>query len=329
MKLLILFCILLPLSLLAEPKFKGIQVFHHDYKFKDTLLGGLSGITYDEKSESFFAISDDPGKRGKSRIYEFSYSENNLFHLVPKNVIFLNEDFDGEGIARTNKGDFIISSETLLPTTQYLKIFSDSGNKIDELAVDKKFIPAWLPWTRGVSPNKSFESMAITQDNQFIFTANEISLYQDKDNLVRIVRFKSNGAKFLEEKEFAYQLDNKPDNGIVDIIATNQDQIITLERSYDDKTNKISSRLFEVDLKEQINYQTSDSINLKNSIPVKKKLLLDLDTILPYFNNVPHHIDNIEGMTLAKLKNGQSILVLISDNNFSEKQITQFIFLDY
>jgi len=39
-----------------------------------------------------------------------------------------------------------------------------------------------------------------------------------------------------------------------------------------------------------------------------------------------NHIDNIEGMTLGKtLENGNKTIIFVSDNNFSNKQKTQFL----
>jgi len=54
--------------------------------------------------------------------------------------------------------------------------------------------------------------------------------------------------------------------------------------------------------------------------PVSKRLVLDLNAIgLP-------HVDNLEGMSFGPtLPNGHASLVLISDDNFSDKQVTQVL----
>ncbi len=57
--------------------------------------------------------------------------------------------------------------------------------------------------------------------------------------------------------------------------------------------------------------------------PVGKRLVLDLNgtDVTP--------IDNVEGITWGpKLENGNPTLILVSDNNFSETQVTQFIALE-
>jgi len=54
-------------------------------------------------------------------------------------------------------------------------------------------------------------------------------------------------------------------------------------------------------------------------VPVRKKLLLDL-------SDLGIKLDNLEGMTLgSRLKDGSQALILVSDNNFKEEQVTQFL----
>ncbi len=56
-----------------------------------------------------------------------------------------------------------------------------------------------------------------------------------------------------------------------------------------------------------------------SEVPVAKSLVLDLDTL-----GIP--LDNIEGITFGEtLENGSRSLILVSDNNFSDTQFTQFL----
>jgi hypothetical protein len=70
---------------------------------------------------------------------------------------------------------------------------------------------------------------------------------------------------------------------------------------------------------------TSGIATLKGDISridaVKKKLVLDLSTLGIY-------LDNLEGMALGpRLPDGSQSLVLVSDDNFSDTQLTQFLLL--
>lgn len=329
-----IFCLILAyflaISVWASPRFTGAQYFTNDFQFNNFRLGGLSGITYDEKNNLFFAISDDPGRGGPSRIFEFKF-DLITNKLIVQNAIILSENIDGEGIARLSNGDFVIGIESIVPIKHYIKVFNKKGHFQSNIEVSEKFIPYLLPGIRGVGINKAFESMALTPDKQFLFTANEFPLIQDerKDrNIIRIVKLKKVQNTFIELKEYAYQLETKPENGIVDLIALTENKILTLERSYEESTNKISSRIYEINLQNQKDYFHTQSFKNENIATVTKKLVFDLDTILPQLEG--KHIDNIEGMTFGPmLKNGKRILILMADNNFSEKQLNQFIFLEY
>jgi hypothetical protein len=57
--------------------------------------------------------------------------------------------------------------------------------------------------------------------------------------------------------------------------------------------------------------------------PIQKQLVFDLQKLGIY-------IDNLEGMALgARLPDGSQTLLLVSDDNFSKRQVTQFLMFKY
>jgi hypothetical protein len=58
-------------------------------------------------------------------------------------------------------------------------------------------------------------------------------------------------------------------------------------------------------------------------VPARKRLVLDFDTLpLP-------RIDNIEGLAWgARLANGHDTLVLVSDDNFNQAEVTQLLLFE-
>lgn len=84
--------------------------------------------------------------------------------------------------------------------------------------------------------------------------------------------------------------------------------------------NKV--RVYEIDTKGATDVKNVASLAGRKIQPVRKKLLVDLDTLgLP-------KIDNIEGVTWGPtLPSGERTLLLVSDNNFNPGQITQVIAL--
>lgn len=190
---------------------------------------------------------------------------------------------------------------------------------------------------KGFQANKSLESLSLSPDKRFLFTANEDSLSQDKDQddhgtrgkRVRIIRFKeNNNGKFKEEGQFYYRLENEEDNGLVEILSVNENLILTLERSWDGK--KITSRIFAVDLTNAENIiLKSDSKTNYAVRSVTKKLIIDLDDLKYELSPGFRKLDNIEGLAFGPtLPNGKESLILVSDNNFRQSQRTMLLLLE-
>ncbi|MDZ8139774.1 MAG: esterase-like activity of phytase family protein [Nostoc sp. DedQUE04] len=318
--------------------------------FKETEVGGLSGITYNAKNNLYYAISDDRGQKAAARFYtlKIDLSKGLLEKdgIIPVSVTtLLNEnsqtfrpgETDTEGIALTNKATVFVSSEgdAAKLINPFIKEFSlSSGREIATLSIPNKFLPDKSN-QKGIRNNLAFESLAITPDNKHLFTATENALIQDgvaaKPNIgssCRILQY--NLLNKQPEKEFLYQTESvtpflnligKFASGLPDLLALdNQGHFLSLERSFTGLGFAIS--LFQVSLEKADDIHNIDSllaIDFKNIKPVKKKLLLDL-------RKLDVLLDNIEGLTLGpKLPNGQQLLILISDNNFNSLQRTQIL----
>ncbi|MEH2447035.1 MAG: esterase-like activity of phytase family protein [Nostoc sp.] len=318
--------------------------------FKNTEVGGLSGITYDAKNNLYYAISDDRGKKAAARFYtlkiDLSKGELQKGKVLPVSITtLLNEngqtfrpgETDTEGIALNNKATVFISSEgdagKLI--NPFIKEFSlSSGREIKTLPITNKFLPDKSS-QKGIRNNLAFESLTITPDKKHLFTATENALIQDgvaaKPNIgspCRILQY--NLLNNQPEKEFLYQteavspflnLTGKFASGLPDLLALdNQGHFLSLERSFTGLGFAIF--LFQVSLEGADDIHKIDSllaINYKNIKSVAKKLLLDLRTLDVL-------LDNIEGLTLGpKLPDGQQSLILISDNNFNSLQRTQIL----
>ena len=99
--------------------------------------------------------------------------------------------------------------------------------------------------------------------------------------------------------------------------------MLVLERSYSTGHLNCTIKVFIADLN-----QATDITNLplKNNagkfIPISKKLLLNMDELGIY-------IDNIEGVTFGPdLPNGHKTLLFIADNNFSSSQVSQLLLFE-
>ncbi|MBD2252882.1 esterase-like activity of phytase family protein [Nostoc parmelioides] len=333
---------------ISSIEFIGQATLPKRLSFQNTQLGGLSGITYDSSNDLYYAISDDRGQKAPARFYTFKIdlSQGKLqdSSIVPVGVTtllkengqpFVPGETDTEGIAVTQVETVFISSEGDVDNSIYpfIKEFPlSSGKAIRSLSIPQKFLP---DSKQGIRNNLAFESLTITPNNKYLFTATENALIQDGEaaqpdigSPCRILQY--NLQNNQPEKEFLYQtepispflnLTGKFASGLPDLIALdNHGHFISIERSFAGLGFGVS--LFQVSLSDADNIQNINSllaIDSKNIKPVEKKLLLDLRTL-------DVALDNIEGLTIGPwLPNRQKALILISDNNFNSIQRNQIL----
>ena len=201
---------------------------------------------------------------------------------------------------------------------------------------------------KGIHDNLAFESLAISKDGNTLYTATENGLAQDSPpaavgngSRARILSFDI--ATGLPGAEYVYNVEQVAvapivpglyaTNGLTDMIAVGDRQFITVERSYalgaqtpgSPVTGK-TIRLFYVDARNATDVSGLESIVGQNVKAVTKTLLLDLSELKQDDGSILA-LDNIEGITFGPEFDGKATLILVSDNNFSSRQFTQFVAL--
>ncbi len=265
---------------------------------------------------------------------------------------FANGSLDPEGIALSPKGTVFIASEGVPSKgiAPFIREFDlKTGQQQQSLQIPERYLPndntkedkqEQLP--RGVQENLGFEpltlepvSLAAGAGDPFrLFTATESALLQDKlppdseeQTRIRMMQYLiGNIARPMVVTEHVYLLDPKPsgarDHGLTELVTVDTGgHFLSLERSYG--LLGIGAKIFQV-----ATGGASDSsgiVTVKGDIsrinPVKKKLVLDLSTL-------DIDLDNLEGMTLGpRLPDGSQSLLLVSDDNFTDEQMTQFLLL--
>ena len=336
--------------IITNVEFIGQATLPTGLSFQNTELGGLSGITYDAKNNLYYGISDDRGEKAPARLYtlKIDLSKDKLTNkdVIPVGVTNLlnanNQSFvptttDTEGISLTNQDTIFVSSEgdTDKIINPFIQEFAlASGKTISTLTIPDRYLPDPQK-QKGIRNNLAFESLTITPNQKFLFTATENALIQDGTaakpgvgSSCRILEY--NLLTKQPEQEFLYQTQpvtplfnptGKFASGLPDLLALdNEGHFLSIERSFTGLGFTVF--LFQVDLDGATNIRNLDSIakeDISKIKPVKKKLLLDLRTL-------DVSLDNIEGLTWgAKLSDGQPSLILISDNNFNRLQQTQIL----
>ncbi|WP_066423649.1 esterase-like activity of phytase family protein [Anabaena sp. 4-3] len=304
----------------------------------NTTVGGLSGITYDPVEQVYHAISDDRSNINPARFYSLTIdlsdgSLNNGDVSITRVTSLLDENgdpfaansLDPEGIAWTDNGTVFVSSEgdannSIAP---FVREFSLAGGQLQNFVVPEKFLPQA---NQGIRNNLAFESLTLTPDQRFLFTATENALIQDGEtanatdgSFVRIIQYDLTGTVPQVVKEFLYQTDAIPPvdnsnsvdtNGLVDLVAIdNTGSLLTLERAFTAEGG-YSGKIYEIRLQNSPDISNLASVSDADITPVSKRLLFDLSTL-------DIQIDNIEGMTLGPvLPNGKRSLIIVSDDNF-------------
>jgi hypothetical protein len=326
--------------------------------FQKTKLGGLSGLTYDRQKDLFYAISDD---RQNSRFYTLKVNLKSTQNNTPQidvitieNVTLLKDEkgeiytptsIDPEGIALTARETVFISSEgdNRINIAPFIGEFDvKTGQVKNYLKLPQRYLLPSVGETdtqpRGIQNNFSFESLAVgytstLKDDPFrLFTAIENPLLQDisqaksqKELPLRFLHYVINpiGDPVIVSENL-YLLDSAPSgtiyNGLSDITTLEKEgYFISLERNAG--LAGFGAKLFQV-----VNSNSTDTSKIssfKNGVegvePLRKKLLLNLD-------DLEIDLDNLEGLAFGpKLPDGSQTLLLVSDDNFSDLQITQFL----
>lgn len=344
--------------------FLGERELPNAMPFQGTTVGGLSAISYDAKSGAYYVISDDRSQTGPARFYTAHVDltggtlkgvELTGTHpwLRPDGTAFPPTSTatstvapDPEGIAVdprdgslvwTSEGERIVPSDgPALLGDPWIRRATTTGAYTGQLP-----LPPQLHMNSqefGPRKNQTLEGVTFTPDGRRIVTAMEDPLYQDGADptpehgaLTRITVHDTRTGQPLAQ--YAYPLEplfaatpagSTDTNGVSDLVALGHDRFLFLERASIYADNNWKARIYLVDLHGATDVLGRDSLtdpSARPLKPVRKTLLTDLSDVpgLP-------RVDNVEGITLGpRLPDGRRTVVLVSDDNFAARQVTQFI----
>jgi hypothetical protein len=341
----------------------GEYIIPDNLQFKQTTVGGLSGLTYDRQRDLFYAISDDRGDLAPARFYTLKLDLDTKNSPVKLNKVditdvtllkqangktYLKGQTDTEAIALTPQSSVFISSEgnrgkNIPPFINEFDL--KTGQVKQSLPIPERYLPD-TEGKRGMQNNLAFEGMTLSPTGTLpasgeplrLFAATESSLLQDKIVAKVGEDGKIPGAKnrwlhyLLSNRpeiisEHLYQLDPPPlgalEHGLPEIQSIDTSgHFLTLERSFG--LFGFRAKLFQTSMAGATDTSKIASFKGNNSIqPIKKQLAFDL-------KKLDIRLDNLEGMALgSRLPDGSQTLLLVSDNNFTNKQITQLLLFKF
>ncbi len=316
-----------------------------------TTLGGLSGIDYDPKTNSFYAISDDRSQINPARFYNLSLDFDLCsFRSVTINATVFLKQPNGENfpplavdpesirfnlktaqLAWTSEGSDV--SEP--PQNAFVRIMKTNGSHVSEFALPEKFRATGPLGKTGIRNNLAFEGAAYSRDFATLYIAMENALKQDgpvasisEESPSRVIALDATTGAVLHEWIYPVSPIPKPpvppgspaDNGLAEILVLGPDVLLALERSYSTGVGN-TIRLFAVKLTGATDVSKLEKLSDAGAyVPLSKNLVADLQAD---FGVKP---DNLEGITFGpNLSGGHRSMVFVSDNNSSETQKTQFL----
>lgn len=248
------------------------------------------------------------------------------YHGKTGNMVWSSE---GERIARNKKNNILIHP--------FIAVMGTDGKLTDTFPLPSNAYMTAIE--KGPRQNGVFEGLSFADNYKTLYVSFEEPLYEDGQRAgldgttgwIRIVKY--DVATKQPVAQYAYQIDpvvQEPIsrgafviNGVPDILALNRHQLLVTERSYSTGRLGCNVRVYLADLKGAENIAGVPSLQkhqLRN--PVKKKLLLNMDHLRRW-------IDNVEGATFGPLlPNGKRSLLFVTDDNFSQQGRTQFLLFE-
>lgn len=324
----------------------------HGTTFRDTVVGGLSGISYDPRAQVYYVISDDRSTIDPARYYtvRLSLSDNGVSDVTFLGVQPLldksGEPFrplkrdasppvvppDPEGIAFdpgrqrlywSSEGERITDGKPVL-LDPWVRIAGLDGEYLGQFTLPPGL--AMSAQHTGPRRNRALEGLTLTPDGRFVFAAMEDPGYNDGDPpdrahgaLTRITKFDVETRRPVAQ--YAYPLEPAASgefNGLSDLVALSDTAFLVIERC---GSARSTIRVFRADIDQASDVLAVPSLTYQPVRPMTKSLAVDMSATRGLWP-----LDNVEGITLGpKLPDGRQSVVFVSDDNFSPKQVTQFL----
>jgi hypothetical protein len=346
----------------SQLKFIGEYDVPYNKSFQGATIGGLSGIDYDSKHNIYYLISDDRSAINPARFYRakiflnekgidsvqfisvkslmqpngktYPNSQQDPFHTPDPEGIRYNKK--ANQLVWSSEGERIVRKDVVVLEDPSVNIISTNGNYIDSFILPSNMHMQSIQ--KGPRQNGVFEGLSFTNNYKKLLVSVEEPLYEDgpraglKDSSgwIRMIKYDVKTRK--PEAQYAYQIDpvaypaDAPGafkiNGVPDILAINDHQLLVIERSFSSGRKPCTIKNYLAELNGATDVSEISSLKNGSFVPVSKKLLLNMDDLKIY-------IDNVEGVTPGpKLSNGHQTLIFVSDNNFSEGEKTQFLLFE-
>lgn len=343
--------------------FIGEYIIPHNEQFKNTTIGGLSGIDYDKGRELYYLLSDDWSQINPARFYtaRIFFTEKGIDSITFMNVTQLlrpdgslypgsKQDpyhtADPEAIRYnllkknfvwTSEGERLITRDSQILVEPAIRVINEKGIQIDSLTLPEQM--HMYATEKGPRRNGVFEGLSFGDGYKTIYVSVEEPIYEDgpraalKDTAawIRILKYDAEKKSLLSE--YAYKVDpvvrapvpanGFKINGVSDILEAGKNQLLFVERSFSSGRTDCNIRVYLGDVNKATDIAYASSIKDVKKLRPVKKKLL--------FNmdSLGMYVSNIEGVCFGPvLPNGNRTLIFVADNNFRATEKTQFLLFE-
>jgi hypothetical protein len=341
----------------------GETTVPHKLDYEGTTVGGLSGLDRDPCTGDYVFISDDRSYLQPARFYTARFDVNDS-GVGPVEFTgtypFRQPNGATYSSPTSNDGNAVDPEEIRVDprTCQYwwaqegnrpktpdgpepviqpsIQQADRTGDYLGQLPLPSNYEITMAE--RGPRRNQVLEAITFNQSGSRLTSAVEGPLLQDGAEpttehgaLTRVTTQTRTGTVLAQ---YAYPLEPifaeptpgspwAPDTGVPAILAFPEDptRFLVLERTYVDGSG-YKVRLFDTTTRDATDVRRTDTLAKAPVQPMRKQLLADLADLSP------STVYNVEGMTWGpRLPDGQRTLVLVSDDNFNDQEVTQIIAL--
>jgi hypothetical protein len=324
-------------------------------RVEGTTVGGLSGIDHDPVTGLWVALSDDRSELQPARFYVLDVGVSAAaLHIEVVRPVTLRQA-GGQPYPPRRTGGEVVDPEglRLLPGGAGLLWCSEGDERVDQppglrharldgTHVRDFAVPKLLHFTRpgtGARVNMAFEGLALGPGGRTAWAAMEGPLHQDgpepgvgrPGGPCRFTAFDVATGRAV--RQVAYLPDAIPrpplvpggyaDNGVSEILMVDDTRMLVLERAYSMGVGN-SLRLYEIDTRAGSDTLQVEALRPGTYRPAAKQLVAD------FAHLGLSVLDNTEGMCWGpRTANGHRTLVVVSDDNFTARQVTQFAAFEY
>ena len=335
-------------------------------QFQGSAVGGLSGIEFDPASGLYYLLSDDASSRNPAHFYtlKMTLDAGTLGQPEITGITQLRQA-DGSPYASGLLGSKLLDPESMRWRASSQTFFwTSEGNALAGIAPSlnesrpdgtllRQFaLPAMFDFAaaRGPRSNLTLEGLTLTPDGKTAWISMEAAMLQDgpvptpeaPGGPCRLTQIDVANGQLL--RQIAYLPDAVPrpprpatahaDNGISEILMLDAHRMLVLERAYMagyDSASSNALRLYLIDTQQGSNTLDLPALKTGAYTPVQKTLLADFSAFIgPGAGARLNRLDNTEGMSWGPvLPNGNRSLLFVSDDNFTARQITQFLAFEF